>query len=359
MKTIHAFIFDLGKGGAQGVFVTLVNYLNDNGYRVETVLQTSENAVHMEELAEGIHITSLEVRSAKEMLPKLIRYFKNNHIELALAFSPEIAVNLYLAKRALNCKTHIIGRNINTLSVEFKYTDSFFRRNVTKNLIKLFYKKLDYIIAQSKGMAGDLVNHFGVSDEKIVVINNPLAKKYEDEIENLPVLKRENYILYVGRLERQKGLNYLLKAFSKIKSTDTKLFIVGSGSLREELVKMAKGYSINDRVEFIDFTSNVVEYYRKARLTVLTSLYEGFPNVLIESISCGTPVVAFDMPSGANEIINAENGIIVEYLNEEQLVCALDSGLDKEWNYRDIKETAKNYKEALIVQKYRSIFEEI
>ena len=85
--------------------------LFENDFQVEVVVQNMDNAVHRKELNSDIHISNLGVNSAKKVLPKLIKYFKTNHVEIAIAFSPELAVNLYLVKKILRLKTIIIGRN--------------------------------------------------------------------------------------------------------------------------------------------------------------------------------------------------------------------------------------------------------
>lgn len=349
---ITGFIFNLSKGGAQGVFTTMINYFYDNGYDVEVVVQSLEDPIYSEKLRSGINVISLDANSAKDSLLALVKYVRHHEIENAWVYGPELAVNLYLAKTINKQKFPIYARSINTLSVEFSHTKSMFRKYVTHSLIKLFYKKVDAIVAQSNQMGQDLIENYGFGKNKVEVINNALADKYEIELKSSKTYEKLDYILYAGRLEPQKGLVMLIQAFSKMHNQSISLYIVGDGSQKCELTELCKELKIENRVKFISYASNLEEYYRTAKITVLTSFYEGFPNVLIESIACGTPVVAFDLPSGPNEIITTDNGVLVEYLNVDAFSKACDEAIEKQWNTELIKNSAMKYDREIILNKY-------
>lgn len=355
---ITAFIADLSKGGAQGVFVTVVNYLYNHGYEVEIVTQNLEDAIHQKNINADIKITSLEVGSAKELLSPLVHFLKENTVEKALVFSPEFAVFLYWAKKITKKEFPICARCINTLSYEYKHAESFFRKYVTHLFVKIFYSKVDKAIAQSQGMGEDLIKNYGFKKQQVHVINNSLAVKFEKELLAKENIVKEDYILFAGRLEKQKGLEMLLDAFSKLNNNVIKLRIVGTGSQREYLEQLAIEKGIKERVEFMDYTEDIQKLYKNAKITVLSSLFEGFPNVLVESIACGTPVVSFDMPSGARDIIvEGENGYLVEYLNVEKFANAVDMALEKEWNYDTVKQTVHRFRQEIIMRQYTELLE--
>lgn len=359
MIKIVAFIFDLSHGGAQGVLVNVCNFLNSlDNVVVEVVVQNLKNAVYKNELSSDIQVTSFDVDSTKQMLKPLKEYVKKNDFDYAFAFSPEIAVNLVLARKKVKKDFKIVGRCINTLSIEFKHAKTFFRKYVTKNLIKRYYRNVDIAVAQSKGMADDLLSNFGFSKDKIVVINNAMNPKFESEARNNEAIcEKDDYILYVGRLEQQKGLEMLLESFRQIKDTNVKLYIVGNGSQKEMLKALAIEYKISERVKFVEYTRDIIDYFRKAKMTVLSSYFEGFPNVLVESIACGTPVVSFDLPSGPSEIIlEGKNGYLVDYLDCEQLADKIDKALLNEWNQGEIKNTSMRYSRENIMSKYKELF---
>lgn len=360
MERVTAFITHLSKGGAQRVFVNVINYLHRSGMDVKVVAQTLDDAIYKDEIDKEIQIEDLKAASTKASLPQLVKYLKNNPIDCAIAFNPELAVNLLFVRKLLRQKFVIVGRCINTLSYELKYADSFFRKYVTHNLIRWFYHKVDHVIAQSSGMAEDLVNNFAFKNNKVTVINNAIAPIFEAEMsKDTDDSIRENAILYVGRLEQQKGLQMLLNAFAGMTNKDVKLYIVGSGSQKEELQQLSLDLKIDDRVDFIDHTKQIIDYYKKVKVTALSSYFEGFPNVLIESIACGTPVVAFDLPSGPKEIIKAEeNGFLVKYLDVQDLSEKLDLALDKSWDSNSVKKTAERYSAKCIMDKYKKLIEQ-
>lgn len=349
---ITGFIFNLSKGGAQGVFVTMINYFYDNGYDIDVVVQSLDDPVNKEKLRDGIDVTSLNADSAKDSLISLNRYVRQHKIEIAWVYGPELAVNLYIIKY-INRKTFpIFARSINILSVEFNHTTSIFRKYVTHSLIKVFYKKVDAIVAQSYQMGIDLIENYGFNKERVEVINNALSDKYEMELRSNKTYIKQDYMLYAGRLEHQKGLEMLLLAFSQMRHKTIDLYLVGDGKQKIELKKMCEALNIQSRVKFIPYASNLEEYYRTAKLTVLTSYYEGFPNVLIESLACGTPVVAFDLPSGPSEIINEDNGILIDYLDVDAFAKACDEGINRQWNVDSIKSSAKRYDKNIILNGY-------
>lgn len=356
MAQITAFIGSLGGGGAQGVFVTVMNYYVELGYRINAVVSSCENDIYSKKLNNKIKLVFLNADSSKKSFPKIVEYVKSNDIDLAFAFSPELAVNIVMARTLSNKKFYIVGRCINTLSYEYSHADGFFRKYITNGLVRRLYKKSNYVIAQADCMRKDLIKCYGFAPNQVFTINNPLADKYCDVIKQKPFMERDNYILYVGRFEKQKGLEMLVDAFDKLKnSNDTglRLLLIGKGSLEEKIKKEVETREIAAWVDILPFQENIEEYYKRAKITVLCSYFEGFPNVLSESIACGTPVVSYDLPSGPSDIIiEGENGYLAEYLNVDDLVDKIRLSLNTTWDYMSIKKSALRFCKKNILPQY-------
>jgi len=134
--------------------------------------------------------------------------------------------------------------------------------------------------------------------------------------------------LAVGRLAPQKGFDLLLAAFARLASSlpEWGLRIVGSGALERELGMQAARLGIASRVEWVPRTPRPWDQVTHDTIFVLSSRYEGFPNVLLEAMALGLPPVAFDCPSGPAEIVTpGVNGVLVPADSVEALAAAMQA----------------------------------
>lgn len=162
----------------------------------------------------------------------------------------------------------------------------------------------------------------GFSVEQLAVISNPTP--FEDAS---PSPRLGHRVLAVGRLTEQKGFDRLISAWLRIHNDvgDWRLVLVGSGELRDDLVKQAKDAGI-DNVDFIPATQHVQDWYDKASIYVMTSRYEGFPMVLLEAMSKGLPIVANDCLTGPRELVHdGVNGYLVADGDEKEFAVKLQS----------------------------------
>lgn len=150
----------------------------------------------------------------------------------------------------------------------------------------------------------------------------------------------DDYIIGVGRLEPIKQFDKLLLAYkeSVLPKENVKLYILGKGSQKTNLLKLIIDLNLGNMVKIIPFNENPFIYIRNAKFLISSSKNEGFPRVLLESMACETPVISFDCSSGPSEIIvDGNNGLLVENQNFEALKDAIDiMFLDKEL-YRECK----------------------
>ncbi len=181
-------------------------------------------------------------------------------------------------------------------------------RRVVKSLLGGCYRAADGVLANSADMAQGLRRDFRLAPDKVHVAPNPIdLDRIAAGAERAPTsLGERPYIVTAGRLERQKGQELLLRAFAASHACDgLDLVILGEGSLRDSLKSLARELQIAARVRFVGFEPNPWSWFRRARLFVLPSLWEGFPNALLEAMACGAPVVASACDFGPREAIEA------------------------------------------------------
>ena len=141
-------------------------------------------------------------------------------------------------------------------------------------------------------------------------------------------------------------------AKSELPMKDIRLFILGDGILKQELIALVKILNLEDKIYFKGKVNNPFVYFRQALYTVLSSKHEGFPMVLIESLACSTPVISFDCPSGPSEIIiNNENGLLVENQNFDELAKAMNHMVDNKELYLHCKQNAKSSVQRFSIEK--------
>lgn len=166
------------------------------------------------------------------------------------------------------------------------------------------YPFANKIVAPSNGVLTGLT-HLGLPPSKLSVIRNPVVPLPRDRSRKPPI--HVPYVLGAGRLHPQKGFDRLVQAFYEANLTDHHLVVLGDGPERERLTGIAKTLDISARVHFPGTSPEIERWYHNAACFVLSSRYEGSPNVLKEAMANGCPVVSFDCPSGPSEIV--ENGV--------------------------------------------------
>ncbi len=157
--------------------------------------------------------------------------------------------------------------------------------------------------------------------KNLEVINNPLIF-YPERFAQL----ENKRVLAVGRHTHQKGFDMLMKSWAKVveKRKDWTLDVYGKKDDNQSYMALAETYGISDYVTFHDPVPNIMEEYLESSIYALSSRYEGFPLVLIETMACGVPAVAFNCPCGVKELItHNKDGIHVEVDNTDAFAQSL------------------------------------
>lgn len=154
-----------------------------------------------------------------------------------------------------------------------------------------------------------------------------------------------NYILAIARMDHEnvKQIDVLLECYAKsmLPAKEIRLVILGDGVLLDEMKSLANKLNISDFVDFKGFIPNPENYLKNALFTVLTSKYEGFGMVLIESLIMHTPVISFDCETGPNEIITDRfNGLLIENQNKEKMIEGMNELIINNELYQFLKQNA-------------------
>lgn len=361
-KKITIMISTLEGGGAEGVCVTIANNFANSGWHVDLVILNLNDEIYADRLSDKINLIVLNVKHARYSILHLVKYLYKHKAKTVLVFNYELTVILLILRTILKFKIKIISRNINTLSIKMKYFSdlNLWTRYIVRPLIKYFYDKTDHVVNQCKSMREDLILNFPKLYSNSSVIYNPVSKRILDfrNEHDLYKKKKENYLLCVGRLEEQKAFHFAIEAFAGLvtKFPELRLKIVGKGSLENELRQKAIACSVSDKVDFEGFQKNIIPYYLYAKATLLTSYYEGYPNVLIESITMNTPVISFDCPSGPNEIIqDGVNGYLVNYLDTQDLKSKISILLKNKFDYEKLKTSVKKNQINQVFKEYENL----
>lgn len=236
------------------------------------------------------------------------KIINKNNIDIILA-AKNFPLAIFLKTFSTN-KFKLILREAVDPYVAAKNQRFFITRKIIIFLKKKLYPRADKVIAISEGVRNSLIQNFNFPSKKIDVIYNPAA---DNRILKLSKEKTENYtfdgytFINIGRLAKQKDQLTLLKAFKiTLDKFKCNLIIIGEGTERNNLERYIAENSLENNVRLLGYQSNPWKYLSKSNLFVLSSIWEGFGNVIVESMALGIPVISSNCNSGPSEIL--ENG---------------------------------------------------
>ena len=239
---------------------------------------------------------------------KFKKIINKNNIDIILA-AKNFPLAIFLKTFSTN-KFKLILREAVDPYVAAKNQRFFITRKIIIFLKKKLYPRADKVIAISEGVRNSLIENFNFPSKKIDVIYNPAA---DNRILKLSEEKTENYtfdgytFINIGRLAKQKDQLTLLKAFKiTLDKFKCNLIIIGEGTERNNLERYIAENSLEKNVKLLGYQSNPWKYLSKSNLFVLSSIWEGFGNVIVESMALGIPVISSNCKSGPSEIL--ENG---------------------------------------------------
>lgn len=303
---ISLFIPTLSDGGAQKVVVNLANeFVKLTNRPIHIVLVRAEGEF-IHQVSPEIQIIGLDKERTLYAIPALVRYLRRSRPTVFCSSLDYANVCASIAWWLAGQNIQLIVREDGVVRNAKNSVKKRARRGLMHFLMRIFYRRAKAVVAISDVVAQSLW-HFNIcSNEKTIVIGNPVCIVADNEaaIEKVGIeLNQKKFICAVGRLTEVKGFDILLEAFAQLSDMNLDLVILGEGSCRDSLKIQAHRLKMADRVHMPGFVRQPLEVIKRSELFVLSSRREGFGNVLVEALSTGVPIVSADCHGGPREIL--------------------------------------------------------
>ena len=382
-KKVYILINTLGTGGAERVVSLLIQHWK-NRYDITLVLLTNLIEYELPENITIVHLKQPFSENGIITLAKLPwiawRYMKicnKGGADVSISFLKRPNYISAMSKGMGNKATIIISERCH-FSEHLK-TFSPLQRRLSIFLTKKYYPKADKIITNSELMKIDLQTNFNIQGS-YEMIPNPMDIGFMNAMKEVEVefADSEQFtFIHVGAFREQKNQKALILAFNKIKHLNIRLVLLGHRYLKEELKALVKEMKLDSRITFLDFDTNPFKYLSKSDCFVLPSKFEGFPNSLLEAMSCGLSVISTDCKSGPREILApdtdpayslsedieiAEYGILVPVNNIDLLAKAMEKMATDSCLHQRMKEKAfarsLDFDSEKIIEKFNRLVDE-
>jgi glycosyltransferase involved in cell wall biosynthesis len=351
-KKILFILPNLAAGGAERVISFVAQNIDKDRFESKLLIAgCKKDAAYS---VQGVDVTFLEKNRVLTAIPGIFLYLMRHRPDVILSSVGHLNTVMGLMTFFFK-KTKFIIREasvISSLDAVDNDNSNSSKFSVHSYLSHLSYKKTHNIICQSQDMADDFKNIYKETENKIVIINNPITQNF-----SLPKIEKANneYVNFitVGRLSKEKGHLRIIKLLSQLKYK-FHYTIIGSGPLKQEIFEAINQHQLQDNVTYIPFTKDVLEHMANSDLFLQGSYVEGFPNALLESCYAGTPVIAYNVPGGTKEIVvHKENGYLVQ--TDDDYLNFLNNMAD--FNPEEVRESViSRFSREKIVSQYEALF---
>lgn len=357
-QKIFFIIPTLTNSGSERVFSLIVNHLDINKFDILLIIIDGRKRFYPIDETK-IRVIDLQTRYLMMAFPQFFKLIATEKPDIVISTRTHLNQFIALVKPFLPQKPRYIIRESSILS---KFHGQNFLGFIQDSIVRLRYKLFDTVICQSKLMAFDFENNYHLSQNKLKHIQNPVDTEgviLQAQNSIVPLRKARFRFVSIGRLSPEKGFDRALNALALLKNIDFEYIIIGEGEQREMLENHAKMRGIGDKVTLLGLQKNPFGWLASADLFLLTSHFEGFPNVLLEAGAVGTPSITFSCGGVASEIIRENiSGIIVEDADERAFAAAILHGCEMPFNRTHIKElTLEKFGLHKIIKQYETLFE--
>jgi glycosyltransferase involved in cell wall biosynthesis len=362
--SVAIYLHDLAGGGVERQSLIIAEEFRRHGADVTLVLHRLRGQL-LDQVPPGLRIVDLSSSRTLLDIPRLIRFLRKEKPDILLSNVDLNNVAALLAKGISFSNTKLVICQHNPISANFVANETWLYR-----YIALSYRLLSPLISGAVGVSGGVAQELEsiarLPADRVITINNPVVgpdfTERADEVADHPWFQWPEGPVFVtaGRLVAQKDHETMIRALAIHRRRSAgRLIILGTGPLRDKLSDLVVRLNLTEAVDFLGFRANALPYFRQADAFLMSSRCEGFGNVIVEALGCGTPVISTRCNHGPAEILDGGRyGVLVEMENPAALAEAMDqvATLRERFPAEMLRRRAGDFSYAACASRYMALF---
>lgn len=357
-KKVTIINYAYSGGGSERVLCNFANLFSQMGYAVDLIILSNDKK--KVKIDNKVNIIIFGKSRSFFCLPKLFKYFLKNRNNPIISSQRHINLIVLIAKLITFNQSDLFIRESTCYNLLID-TEPTLKKFFIKYLTPILYKKSKKIICPAEDVRIDFLSSYPNFRDKIEKIYNPIdfnalnseASKHADTNKIIP----KKYAVAVSRLSPEKNIKFLIESFSKIQTKDLKLLILGEGRERNNIIKQINELGIQNKVILMGHVKNPHAIVSRAVLSLSTSVVEGLPNAVLESIALETPILALRAISGVEELLNNNKcGYTIDTNDSSVFAAKIDEILSSKIKINLLSQFKVQYSFKNIGQQFERLF---